>query len=330
MTGLNEVSPGGPQVFEFSTDAYREHERTAAWREAFGRAILNVDIAPRSTEGFRANAMIFRTATLGLLHASTSPVRQSNSRSLITNDDVSFGAVMTSRWDASQCGRSVDLHPGDGVLMSNGDIGALTFPDDCRYLAFCVPKSALAPLVPDLRALFARRIPAANPALRMLFRYLELAQEDYVAATPELQTALTNHVCDLLALALGPTRDAAELARTRGVSGARLQAMKDDIRKSCHSPDLSVHTIAARHGVSVRYVQRIFEEGGLTFTQHLTERRLAASYDALRRRTPADVPVSTIAYDCGFADVSHFNRVFRQRFGCTPTDVRNAARSSDA
>ena len=30
----------------------------------------------------------------------------------------------------------------------------------------------------------------------------------------------------------------------------------------------------------------------------------------------------------GFADVSHFNRVFRQRFGCTPSDVRNAARIS--
>jgi AraC-like DNA-binding protein len=330
MTATIDVASSGPQVFQFSTEAYREHERTAAWREAFGRAILNIDIAPRSTEVFRAKATIFRTATLGLIHASTSPVRQSNSCSLITSDDVSFGAVMTSRWDASQCGRSADLHPGDGVLMSNGDVGALTFPDDCRYLAFCVPKSALAALVPDLGALFARRIPAASPALQMLFRYLELAQEDYVATTPELQTALTNHVCDLLALCLGATRDAAELARTRGLSAARLQAMKDDIRKSCHQPDLSVHTIAARHGVSVRYVQRIFGESGATFTAYLTEQRLAAAYKALRRRTPAHVPVSSIAYDCGFADVSHFNRVFRQRFGCTPTDVRNAARSRDA
>jgi AraC-like DNA-binding protein len=40
--------------------------------------------------------------------------------------------------------------------------------------------------------------------------------------------------------------------------------------------------------------------------------------------------VSTIAFDCGFADASHFNRVFRQCFGCTPSDVRNAARSRDA
>ena len=36
---------------------------------------------------------------------------------------------------------------------------------------------------------------------------------------------------------------------------------------------------------------------------------------------------STIAYNLGFNDVSHFNRSFRQRFGCTPSDVRSAARS---
>jgi AraC-like DNA-binding protein len=329
MTHIEDVTSGAPQIFEFSTDAYRERERAAAWREVFGRTVLNIDISPRSAEGFHANATIFRSATLGLIRARTSPVRQGNSRSLITNDDVSFGAVLSCRWGATQLGRSEELRPGDGVLMSNGDVGALTFPDECRYVAFGVPKAALAALVPDIGALFAHRIPASSPALRMLLRYLELGQEDHLATAPELQMAFTNHVCDLLALCLGATREAAELARTRGVSAARLRAMEDDIRKTCHQADLSVRTIAARHGVSVRYVQRVFEESGSTFTQYLTEQRLAAAYKALCRRMPASVPISTIAYDCGFADVSNFNRVFRQRFGRTPTDVRNDGRSRD-
>jgi len=65
----------------------------------------------------------------------------------------------------------------------------------------------------------------------------------------------------------------------------------------------------------------------LTFTAYLIEQRLAAAYKALRRRAPVDLPVSTIAFDCGFANVAHFNRLFRRRFGCTPSDVRNAART---
>ena len=61
----------------------------------------------------------------------------------------------------------------------------------------------------------------------------------------------------------------------------------------------------------------------------LLEQRLAAAYRGLRRLTPANVPISTIAFDCGFTDISHFNRMFRQRFGCTPSDVRNAALPGD-
>ena len=213
MANSNDGARGDPEVFQFSTDAYREHERIAAWIEVFGRTVLNIDISPKSREGFQASAIIFRSPTLGLIHASTSPVRQGNSRALITGDDVSFGAVMTSRWGASQLGRSADLQPGDAVLMSNGDVGALTFPDECRYLVIGLPKSALAPLVPDIGALFTRRVPAANPALRMLQRYLELGQEDHIAADPALQAAFANHVCDLLALTIGATRDAAGQAR---------------------------------------------------------------------------------------------------------------------
>jgi AraC-like DNA-binding protein len=36
--------------------------------------------------------------------------------------------------------------------------------------------------------------------------------------------------------------------------------------------------------------------------------------------------VSTIAYECGFGDLSYFNQAFRRRFAATPTDVRKAAR----
>jgi hypothetical protein len=83
--------------------------------------------------------------------------------------------------------------------------------------------------VSDIGATFARRIPASSPALQMLLRYLDLARRDNVVTTPELAAAFTDHVCDLLAIALGPTRDAAEQARTRGLPAARLQAIKDDI-----------------------------------------------------------------------------------------------------
>ena len=59
--------------------------------------------------------------------------------------------------------------------------------------------------------------------------------------------------------------------------------------------------------------------------QFVMEQRLAAARKALA--AGSTVPILTIAYNLGFNDVSHFNRSFRQRFGCTPSDVPSAARA---
>jgi len=36
----------------------------------------------------------------------------------------------------------------------------------------------------------------------------------------------------------------------------------------------------------------------------------------------SDVCICNIALQAGFSDISHFNRLFRYRFGGTPSDVR--------
>ena len=156
----------------------------------------------------------------------------------------------------------------------------------------------------------------------MLLAYLELVRGDNAVTTPELETAFTNHVCDLLALTLGATRDAAEMAGTRGLRAARLHAIKEDIRRNLGRPNLSVHAMATRHRISDRYVRDLFEKSGSTFTRFLTEQRLAAARRTLMARI--DMPISAIAYGVGFSDISSFNKVFRRQFGCTPSDVRNA------
>ena len=261
-----------------------------------------------------------------VLRASTSHADQgAYSRSLLGYDYVSFVFVSSSRSRASQLGRSAELERGDAVLFSHSDVGGLEFSDATRYVALALPRSTLAPLVPDIGAAFLKRVPASNPAQRMLLRYLNLAEAEKNTTDGDVQRTFADHVCDLVALALGATRDSAGMARNRGLSAARLQAIKDDIRQTCHSPELSVQALAARQGVSARYVQRAFEESGSTFTQYLAEQRLLLAYKALRRRSSTDVPISTVALDCGFSDVSHFNRLFRQRFGCTPSDVRKTA-----
>ncbi|MBS0401235.1 MAG: helix-turn-helix domain-containing protein [Proteobacteria bacterium] len=39
-----------------------------------------------------------------------------------------------------------------------------------------------------------------------------------------------------------------------------------------------------------------------------------------------DLPILSIALECGYGSIGPFNRAFRQRFGMTPTEYRAAAR----
>jgi hypothetical protein len=43
-------------IFRFSTNAFLQRERVAAWREIFGRTVVNLDIEPLNPDGFHAEA----------------------------------------------------------------------------------------------------------------------------------------------------------------------------------------------------------------------------------------------------------------------------------
>jgi AraC-like DNA-binding protein len=103
---------------------------------------------------------------------------------------------------------------------------------------------------------------------------------------------------------------------------ARLHAIKQDIARNINHPDLSVTTLAARHGCTPRFVQRLFETEGTTFTDYVLVQRLARAHRMLTDPRRAGDKISSIALDAGFADLSYFNRAFRQCYGDTPSGIR--------
>ena len=56
---------------------------------------------------------------------------------------------------------------------------------------------------------------------------------------------------------------------------------------------------------------------GQGFTEYLNEQRLNAAADALRSGSDT---VLAIAEQCGFENLSYFNRLFKKRYGMTPRE----------
>jgi AraC-like DNA-binding protein len=162
----------------------------------------------------------------------------------------------------------------------------------------------------------------------LLKRYLALLDDEAAAlAESSLQHSAVTHVYDLLAKTLGATRDAAALAEGRGIRAARLTTIKDDIARHLTDARLSVHAVAARHKVSPRYVQRLFDERGSTFTEYVMAQRLERAHRLLSDPKLCDRTLTAIAFSAGFNDLSHFQRRFRRHYGATPSELRAARRT---
>jgi transcriptional regulator GlxA family with amidase domain len=60
----------------------------------------------------------------------------------------------------------------------------------------------------------------------------------------------------------------------------------------------------------------------MSITARVNELRLQRAFAVLSKAHSRGRPISDIAWQAGFSDISHFNRLFRSRFGDTPSGIR--------
>jgi AraC-like DNA-binding protein len=327
---ITSAQPASPTV-SFSTDDVPEDvpekDRIAMWRDHFGRTALRVEIEPTEEEPFEANLSSRILPGLHLLEGGVSAGRLVRTRQLVAdgNDDLLLVINRKGSFTVSARGHEVSLHEGDGLLRSSDDVAVFERRAHGHSLSLRIPRSLLSSLVVDVDGAIMRTIPRQSGALQLLGSYMKALIDEPSPGTSELQHLAASHVSDLAALTLGATRDAESTAKVRGMPAARLRAAKAYLIENSHRRDLSIGTVAARLGVTPRYLQRLFEADGKTFSTWLLNQRLIRAHRMLCKAQFSEQPVSAIAYDVGFGDLSYFNRCFRKLYGATPRDVREAA-----
>jgi AraC-like DNA-binding protein len=178
----------------------------------------------------------------------------------------------------------------------------------------------IAALVSDIDDRLAMPIDPSSDALRLLASYVPLLLGKIDLTAPLLARAAVAHVHDLAALAVGRPRDST--AGAGGIRAARLSAIRSDIVENLASETLSVAGIAARHGVTARYIQMLFEAEGQSFSQYVLGLRLATVHRALGDPRNRSRTIAALAYEAGFGDLSYFNLAFKRRYGITPSETR--------
>jgi AraC-like DNA-binding protein len=312
------------RLVEFSTSELPEQDRIAFWREHYGHVMLKVDLEPAPDMVFEARFKSLALPALQLIEASSSPAKFSRTGAYLAdgNDDIVLALNRSGSVEIASGRREQNLREHEAILLTGGEAASFHRTSMGRSLTLRVPRTLFESTVVSVDDALMRPIPADRGALKLLTDSTSLLMDAGAASDASVLNLSVRHVHDLLALAIGPRSDFVETARTRGLRASRLKLAKAHIVAHCHGRDISIATVAAKLGVTPRYLQRLFESDGTTFSDFLVGQRLARAYRLLCEPNMSQMAISTIAYDVGFGDLSYFNRRFRRLYGLTPRDIR--------
>lgn len=323
------ISASNYTVARFSSRDLPEKGRGSAIQELWERGLLATKFTPCGAALPYVDLARRTVPGLSILTASYAGVRHEGMRAKAGEqggDDLYLCMILTGTSLASRCAREVVLSDGDAVLMTSEEAAwTFTSPSSVDVAGLRLPRSALTPLVSNLDDAVMRRIPRDAGGLRLLRKYLGVVADDETLAAPSSQHLIASHFYDLAALALGAKSDGEALAESRTVRAMRLAAIKADIIANLHDGRLNATTVATRNRITVRYLHRLFENEGVTYSEFVLSQRLARAYGILRSPLHQRRAISTIAFELGFNDLSYFNRAFRRRYHATPSDVRGSA-----
>ncbi|MVA97024.1 helix-turn-helix domain-containing protein [Nitratireductor sp. CAU 1489] len=223
-----------------------------------------------------------------------------------------------------QAGTEIALRAGDVGIFDSGRPFSLEHRrlSSLAVSSFWVPKEALAARLGG-RLPERPRLLSFEPALGRLIAETARSIDETAGHLPEAASArLFSMLLDLTAMVLGG--EGVGVSRTSRAD-AQLLALRCFVERNFADPRLDAARCARAMGISPRYVQKLFARAGTTLGAFVMEVRLGEAACALRAPAKAGLPVTSIAYACGFSDLSHFSRSFRARYGAPPGAWRRLA-----
>jgi AraC-like DNA-binding protein len=292
------------------------------WRDQYARRYLRVDFEPLPGTSFHASVKpIF--PELRIVRAALSPGFLFRDHDLIRDGDdrVGFVVAQSGQLTARHLGREIRLAPGDATLMLMGATGGVGWRESSVLFDMLIPPAEWEARGVRPEDGLMQRLRGKSEAMQLLLGYIRSLERGGLTAFGNHSTLIHRHIIDLIVLATTARCPIGD-SNTSAVVAGRLSMALDYIASHFSDPELSLAKAARRLHISPRYLQRLLQTSGTSFVAQVNELRLKSAYASLKGQPGEKVRISDIAFQSGFSDVSYFNRLFRSRFGHSPSDVR--------
>ncbi|MEP9319767.1 helix-turn-helix domain-containing protein [Pseudomonas sp. LABIM340] len=308
---------------ELATLSNSFQDRVDYWREMILRLFADVEIGALPNPAFfgRVRSQKCELLRVSDVGASAQAVNRRHLHPRCREEDKYFAVLMLEGSECLEQGDSrAKIGPGELSIYDATRPHHLSFDSDWRQIIVSVPRASLNQLVVDMESRTATRISLDNPTGRVLRSFLETLSTQIGEFTPQEMARLSESATHLIALTLGNLQNLApDHSRSQMLTLTRVKIFIND---NLRDPALSAQQIACATGLSARYIGKLFEREGSSLMRYVLRRRLERCGAELRSPLCSTLRISEVAFRWGFNDMSHFSRVFRDFYGCSPKEWR--------
>lgn len=314
------------ELVRISVASLSRQERGDSWRAFVSKMIHKVEISGASAADFSAEISVRKhdLMSCGLFWSRPHRLRWAREQS---SDAGAAGYLVSWQLQGEahiEQGNERVIQPAGSIAIADARRAmSVTFPGEVRRIVAKMPAGVLEARLPRLLGSHLEVFHPSGPFAPTLLSYFTELSRDESAVLPEDMEALVENVANLLKITSGAT--GRTVCDSRDI---RRRALVSYLKRHACEPSVSVDAAAAHLNISRRLVQQVLQDMDTTFTQFVIDERLRAA--AARLSTSRGLPVSQIAYLCGFNDVSHFNHLFKRRFGVAPSSYRSNAQEAAA
>ncbi len=301
-------------------------ERVRYWEERCREQLVSFRCSPHADEGLLAQQICVEAGSLriGRTRANAHVIeRTPESIRAFPRESIFMNLVLAGGVFAYQRGHAAKLTAG----------GLMVYDARYPYLLGGAPGFDILHLdIPAelFRARFGRedmshplQLDEADGASRLYRQALQRLLLDAMGDAPARGTgapapAFDEAVCELLGAVMGQAAGPLPLS---AMSAGHLLAAREYIEAHLDEEGLTAHDVAAHVGISERHLRRLFAAQDTSVADHILQRRLERAHRLLQDRQARRLTIAETAYRCGFSNHAHFSRVFKQRYGMTPSEL---------
>lgn len=308
-----------------STAGVSAREKFGYWHDAIARNMLDLDFGLVDETPFEAtfNGARVDALSISVIRASAHKVsRTEASIARSDSDHILLNFVLAGHLVAEQDGRIAAIKAGEAVACDTRRTYSLRFDGPFELANVRLSRQSLTHAVSGLQRVTAVNLSSGGPLCPLVFSYLNGLVDRATLLSETTSRKISNSFIELIA---GLLIDAAQSspAPLSDYRDLALIRIKDFVERNLNDFDLDPTMVASSLKLSPRYMNQLLKLEGTSLSRYIWRRRLERAAADLRNSGLNGLSISSIAFNNGFNDLSHFSKAFRDRFELSPSEYRS-------